>query len=669
MNWAYREFDFNEKYLFLIRYNLPHKDRLLIIKQTLYMNKDLLLEVIENIKLVKIAVIGDFCLDAYFFIDNSKSEISVETGLPTRTVKDQSYSLGGAGNLANNIISLGAKEVRAIGVIGNDLFGREMVSIMKEADISTRGLLTQDEQWSTHVYCKPYDNDIEQNRFDFGNFNVLDNKTADKIIANLSEGIDEVDVVIINQQVESGIHTDYFKQKLQELIHQNPDKIFISDIRDSSSFYDGCYIKINDLEAASFCGFNKPADESVSYDEAGRAAEILFEKTGKPVFVTCGSKGSMAIDSSKRVKVPVLMHPGRIDTVGAGDSYLAGASVSLAAGYDIRISAEVGSFVAGVTVRKLFQTGTATPEELIEIGTDPDFIFEPELAEDIRKAQYIEGSDTEIIKKWPENLQISHAIFDHDGTISTLREGWELIMAPMMIKAILGNKLGSADKSLYDKVAKSVDELIDRTTGIQTLAQMAALIELVKDFGIVPADDILDIYGYKKIYNEELLKLVHSREQKIRNGELGMEDFTMKNSVAFVEKLYKAGVKLYLASGTDQDDVRHEAAIFGYDKYFEGSIYGSVGDINKEAKKIVLDKILNDIGDSNYSNIVTFGDGPVEIRETLKKRGLTVGVASNEVKRFSLNKSKRTRLIKAGADVIVPDFTQQHQLLSLLNIH
>lgn len=242
-------------------------------------------------------------------------------------------------------------------------------------------------------------------------------------------------------------------------------------------------------------------------------------------------------------------------------------------------------------------------------------------------------------------------------------------MAPMMIKAILGNKFGSADKALYDKVAVSVDELIDRTTGIQTLAQMAALIELIKDFGIVPADEILDIYGYKKIYNEELLRLVNSREQKIRNGELGMEDFTMKNSVAFVEKLYEAGVKLYLASGTDQDDVRHEAAIFGYDKYFKGAIYGSVGDINKEAKKIVLDKILNDIGDSNYSNIVTFGDGPVEIRETRKKRGLTVGVASNEVKRFSLNKSKRTRLIKAGADVIVPDFTQQDQLLSLLNIH
>ena len=629
----------------------------------------LLKEVIEKIKSVKIAVLGDFCLDAYFFIDNSKSEISVETGLPTNTVKDQSYSLGGAGNLANNIISLGAKEVRAIGVIGNDLFGREMVSIMEEADISTGGLLTQDEKWSTHVYCKPVDNDVEQNRFDFGNFNLLDNKTADKIVAYLSEEIDEVDVVVINQQVESGIHTDYFKQRLQDLINQHPDKIFISDIRDSSSFYDGCYIKINDQEAASFCGFKKHADEPVSYDEAERAAGILFEKTGKPVFVTCGSKGSMAIDSSKHVKVPVLMHSGRIDPVGAGDSYLAGASASLAAGYDIGISAEVGSLVAGVTVRKLFQTGTSTPEELIEIGTDPDFIFEPELAEDMRKAQYIEGSETEIINKWPGNLQITHAIFDHDGTISTLREGWELIMAPMMIKAILGNKFGSADKALYDKVAVSVDELIDRTTGIQTLAQMAALIELIKDFGIVPADEILDIYGYKKIYNEELLRLVNSREQKIRNGELGMEDFTMKNSVAFVEKLYEAGVKLYLASGTDQDDVRHEAAIFGYDKYFKGAIYGSVGDINKEAKKIVLDKILNDIGDSNYSNIVTFGDGPVEIRETRKKRGLTVGVASNEVKRFSLNKSKRTRLIKAGADVIVPDFTQQDQLLSLLNIH
>jgi hypothetical protein len=74
------------------------------------------------------------------------------------------------------------------------------------------------------------------------------------------------------------------------------------------------------------------------------------------------------------------------------------------------------------------------------------------------------------------------------------------------------------------------------------------------------------------------------------------------------------------------------------------------------------------IGESENGQIVTIGDGPVEIRGTHKKGGITIGVASNELKRFGLNQIKRTRLIKAGADIIIPDFSQYDELLNLLNI-
>ncbi len=56
------------------------------------------------------------------------------------------------------------------------------------------------------------------------------------------------------------------------------------------------------------------------------------------------------------------------------------------------------------------------------------------------------------------------------------------------------------------------------------------------------------------------------------------------------------------------------------------------------------------------------------MRETQKRGGMTVGIASNELRRYGLNQSKRTRLIKAGADIIVPDFSQADRLLELLNI-
>ncbi len=632
------------------------------------MKPELLIELIEKIKSVKISVIGDFCLDAYFFINNSMSEISVETGLATNPVQEQSYSLGGAGNLANNIISLGVAEVRAFGVIGDDIFGKEMLRIMNSSSIGNGGMLVQKENWATHVYCKPYVENEEQGRFDFGNFNLLDDKTADQLIVRLSDELNEVDIIVINQQVPSGIHTPYFRKKLNELISQNQEKIFISDIRDKNITYNGTYLKVNNIEASYLSGVKSDANEPVSYKVAGQAAEILFKRRGKPVFVTCGSRGSLAIDSSGLTEIPGIMIPGMVDPVGAGDSYLAGVAASLAAGYETGTSGELGALVAGVTVQKLFQTGTASPEELLEIGKDPDYIYEPDLAEDIRKARYLDNTDIEIINNRYENVQIKYAIFDHDGTISTLREGWEQIMGPMMVKAVLGENYDTVDKVTYEKVKESVEELIDKTTGIQTLAQMAALIDLIKDFGFVPADQILDIYGYKKIYNEELLGMVHAREKKIRNGELSIEDFTIKNSVEFVEFLYNAGIKLYLASGTDDADVKHEAKIFGYDKFFTGGIYGSVGDIKKDAKKMVLENILNNIKESGSNQIITFGDGPVELRETCKRGGLTIGVATNEVKRFSLNEKKRTRLIKAGADIIISDFVQMDPILKLLNL-
>lgn len=632
------------------------------------MKRELLEKIISGIESVKIAVLGDFCLDAYWFIDESKSEISIETGQMTRPVKQQRYSLGGAGNVTNNITSLGVQDVRAFGVIGPDPFGTEMVKVMKQNGINPQNLLVQEKDWSTHVYTKPYVGDTEQSRIDFGNYNKLSKHTADKLINNLITEIPEADIIIINQQVLSGIHTEYFRKQITQVIQRFPEKIFIADSRNYSVSYEGAYRKMNDTEAAILGGFKKDANDVVLYSEVKEAAMNLFKRYGKPLFITRGARGSVIVSGNGITDIHGLMIISKVDPVGAGDSYLAGAASALAAGYSMELAAEFGSYVAGVTVQKLFMTGTASPVEILNIGTDPDFVYSPELAEDIRHAKYWNGTEIEVINEWKQPLNIKHAIFDHDGTISTLREGWEHIMQPMMMKAILGKQFQLADEALYHKVYSRVVDFIDKTTGIQTLVQMKGLIELVKEFGLVPADQILDEFGYKEIYNDELLKMVRLREAKLSRGELSLEDFTLKNAVLLLEKLYNSGVKLYLASGTDEEDVKNEARILGYDYLFEGGIYGAVGDVTREVKKIVLDRILDTIGNSGNGQVAAFGDGPVEIRETRKRDGLTIGIASNELKRHSLNESKRSRLIKAGADIIIPDFSQLSKLLQLLNV-
>ena len=165
-----------------------------------------------------------------------------------------------------------------------------------------------------------------------------------------------------------------------------------------------------------------------------------------------------------------------------------------------------------------------------------------------------------------------------------------------------------------------------------------------------------------------LMKLVRGRADKLRRGELEVADFTIKKAPEFLQRLRKAGVRLYLASGTDEKDVIEEAAALGYAELFEGRIYGAVGDVAVEAKRIVLDRILKDIGPGHAPQVVTFGDGPVEIRETRKRGGFAVGIASDEVCRYGLNAGKRSRLIRAGAHLVVPDFSQLGRLLPLLGL-
>ena len=624
--------------------------------------------ILDRIAGARVMVLGDYCLDVYWFVDSTRSEKSLETGLMTHPGREQRYALGGAGNVVNNLVAAGCRSVRALGVAGGDPWGREMIRLLDELGVDTEGILSQEQHWATLAYNKPHVEKKETSRFDFGNFNVLSPDIARALLELCRAQIPGTDVVIVNQQVRQGIHTELLREGLRAVMKEHRDRIFVVDSRHYSDSYSGAHMKINDREAARLSGIHRSPDEMVLLEETLSSARTLFARFGKPVFVTRGSRGIVVADQDGLCEIPGIHVLGQTDTVGAGDSALAGISLALAAGCDTLEAAQLGNFVAGVTVQKLNQTGTASPEEILGIGREQAYVYRPELAEDPRRARYLAGTEFEVTGDLPSDLRITHAIFDHDGTISTLRQGWHLVMEPMMIRAILGSQYQSADESLYHRVVETVRKFIDDSTGIQTLVQMQGLVEMVREFGCVPEPEILDEFGYKAIYNEALMRMVRDRVTKLERGELSVEDFVIKNAVAVLERLSQAGVRMYLASGTDQEDVLEEAGALGYAHLFKGGIYGSVGDVNKEAKRIVLDRILGDIGPEVVHHLVTFGDGPVEIRETHKRGGFTVGVAGDEIRRYGLDASKRARLIRAGADLIVPDFSQIDRMLQLLGI-
>lgn len=623
-------------------------------------------ELLGSLSGTRVAVVGDFCLDVYWTMDDASSERSLETGLPTRPVRGQRCSLGGAGNAVNNLLALGVGRVSAFGVLGDDPFGREMRRLMETSGVDCRNFMTQGRDWDTPVYIKPIRAGREENRLDFGDYNRLWDETGSALVRHLQAALPDLDAVIVNQQLRTGVHTPHVQTLLNALFLAHPDRVFLVDARHIAGVYQGCLLKLNDLEATTLCGGTHQAGDTIMLEESSEAALRLHRQRGLPVIVTRGPRGCLIADAGVLHTVSGLHIVNPTDPVGAGDSMTAGIASALAAHATPAEAATLGNFVAGVTVQKLFQTGTATPAEILAIGSDPDYVYAPELADDPRKAVYRNGTEIEVVEALPAPVRITHAIFDHDGTLSTLRQGWEAVMEPMMIKSILGRRYASADETLYARVVRRVRDYIDTTTGIQTLSQMQGLARLVREFGVVPESDVLDEHRYKSIYLDALMGLVRERLAKFRRGELEVGDFTVKSAPRLLERLHRAGVTLYLASGTDQADVVAEAEALGYAALFEGRIYGAVADVQHDAKRVVLDRILGDIGADHMHSVAAFGDGPVEIRETRKRGGVTIGIASDEVRRYGLSPAKRSRLIRAGAHLIVPDFSQADALLQAL---
>jgi rfaE bifunctional protein kinase chain/domain len=614
---------------------------------------------------VNAAVMGDFCLDAYWLLDTETTELSVETGLPVRRVRAQRYSLGGAGNVVANLCDLGVKSVRAIGVIGADLFGAEMLRLLEERGVKTESGMVADPEWQTMVYAKPCAGATEESRIDFGAFNALSAKTIDALIAGLEAAAAVSDVVILNQQVPAGISPPEVIERINGCIAKFPRTRFIVDARHRPNLYRGAILKLNAREAAEFLG--RAGNELFSEAEVRGLALSISEKTGKNVFLTRGEHGIVVAGNGEVREIPGIQVLGDTDTVGAGDTVVAALAAALGSGQEPLVAARLANTAAMVTVQKLQTTGTATPAEILAVGPAPDYIFEPELAEAAHLARFIEGTEIEIVGDAPQDLAIEHCIFDHDGTLSTLREGWETVMEPMMVRAILGPVYEEASGALFADVTRKVRRLIDRTTGIQTLMQMKGLVDLVRAAGFVPESEILDEHGYKRIFNDDLMKLIHRRVAKLACGELVSTDFQIKNAGVLLNEMHKRGIKLYLASGTDQADVVAEAKAMGYADLFEGRIFGSVGDIKADAKKMVLERIVRENNLAGHQ-FATFGDGPVEMRETQKVGGLCIGVASDELRRFGWSMTKRTRLIRAGASLLVPDFSQISVLLKVLKL-
>jgi phosphoglycolate phosphatase-like HAD superfamily hydrolase len=266
---------------------------------------------------------------------------------------------------------------------------------------------------------------------------------------------------------------------------------------------------------------------------------------------------------------------------------------------------------------------------------------------------FLDRTDIELVHPDIPRGHVRYALFDFDGTLSLIREGWQSVMIPMMVEILMQTPRHESE----DELRAVVTEFVERLTGEQTIYQMIRLADEVARRGRQPAAP----QEYKRQYHARLWARIGGRVAALKSGRIAPDEMLVPGALEFLKALRARGVTCYLASGTDEPFVCDEAAALGIAGYFAG-IYGARDDYLRATKKAVIEQIMRGHGLSGVE-FVAFGDGHVEIENAKSVGGLAVGVASSEAERRGVNRWKRERLIGAGADVIVPDFREGDVLI------
>jgi phosphoglycolate phosphatase-like HAD superfamily hydrolase len=272
--------------------------------------------------------------------------------------------------------------------------------------------------------------------------------------------------------------------------------------------------------------------------------------------------------------------------------------------------------------------------------------------------RFLPGTGIELIGGFALLRTLRHVLFDFDGTLSLIREGWPDIMIPMMVEFLEETGTGESREALAQTVRQFVMEL----NGKQTIYQMIRLAEEIAYRGGTPLDPL----AYKQEYHSRLMARIECRREALRTCAVRPEEMLVPGSLPLLSELESRGLILYLASGTDEEYVKEEVRLLGLDRYFGERVYGALRDYRSFSKAQVIERILKENAVEG-SSLLGFGDGYVEIQNVREVGGTAVAVASDEARRSGRPDAwKRERLIGAGANIVIPDYQESHRLLAWL---
>jgi rfaE bifunctional protein kinase chain/domain len=323
----------------------------------------------------RIGVLGDLMLDRYLW--GTASRLSPEAAVPVVDFVEQSECLGGAGNVADNVASLGGR-VEAFGAIGNDESGHALRKCLRAAKIGDKGVLADAKRMTT-VKTRIIARHQQVVRIDRERREPLRTATEERLLETLFTALKRLDALILSDY-DKGLITDNVAERVLTVCHRLKVPVFVKPKTSRLYAYRGARAVVCNTKEAGFFVTRSLGDEK-SLEEAGRA--LLARFGCGAILITRGEKGMTLFEEDVRrhVHIPATSfevtyarvgQPGVergstgrqvFDVTGAGDTVLSVLALAAAAGASLSDAAVLANIAAGVVVGKL-GTANVSPQEL-----------------------------------------------------------------------------------------------------------------------------------------------------------------------------------------------------------------------------------------------------------------------------------------------------------------
>jgi rfaE bifunctional protein kinase chain/domain len=318
---------------------------------------------------LRIAIVGDFCLDRYLEIDPARTETSIETGLPVHNVVNVRSQPGAAGTILNNLVALGAREIVPVGFAGDDGEGFELHRSLAakpgvRLDRFVRTALRRTFTYTKPLVMAPGKAPVELNRLDFKNWTVTPSAVREELRRAVLSLQDQVDAIILLDQVDlasTGVVTPEVLEAVAKIASARLGLFIIADSRRSLRDFPPVCFKMNKAEFQVLTG----ASDDWTLGDVRAAAARLAQKHRRHVVITLSEKGIVGADAEgQTAHVPALPVRGEIDIVGAGDAVTANLAMAISAGATLTEALELAMLAASIVVHQLGTTGTASVQQL-----------------------------------------------------------------------------------------------------------------------------------------------------------------------------------------------------------------------------------------------------------------------------------------------------------------